>query len=250
MKGILRIKTHEESLRLCSLSQDEENVKKAPKRSKNLRSSQAATLLVNSLTSSSNDRDNHHRSSFVSGDQEDDHDKHHEQKSLLKKSHEKLSPTTNFDSSIVTSISSNRTTLTFGKVAIREFPRVLGDNPSCCGCPIGIGWAHTEGQEISINEYEKHREGNRREVHEMKIPPEVRNDILIDWDITVREIYRRSKEMQEIQRQRSDSLRDYESMVMNNLVGCLKKPLLGTISCKKGICKKKKMKNSFLAEKY
>ena len=68
----------------------------------------------------------------------------------------------------------------FDSVEIREYHRMLSDNPACSGAPIGIGWRYDTKDTIrfDLDEYERCREGLRRTKEELVIPPDVREDML------------------------------------------------------------------------
>ncbi len=127
--------------------------------------------------------------------------------------------------------------LTFGTVTIREYPRIIGDNPSCNGCPVGINWVHIKQVEIAFDDYEIHREGVRRVCSELKIPHDVRHDMMVEWGATTKQIFQVRKEMVEIQKQRMKSAAE------NTLFLAAKEKLRGLIIIKpfKGCCCKPKV---------
>ena len=59
----------------------------------------------------------------------------------------------------------------FSSVTIREYPRILGDNPSCsCGAPVTFDWHYYPQQEYrTLDEYERDFP-HRRHRHQMKLP--------------------------------------------------------------------------------
>lgn len=66
----------------------------------------------------------------------------------------------------------------FGKVTIREYPRILGDNPGCDEGPsLSIGWEYEERSPMPLSDYEslRFRWGFFRE---MKLSREKRKDLL------------------------------------------------------------------------
>mmetsp|Transcript_16418 Transcript_16418/g.23359 ORF Transcript_16418/g.23359 Transcript_16418/m.23359 type:complete len:257 (+) Transcript_16418:69-839(+) len=57
--------------------------------------------------------------------------------------------------------------VSFGSVQLREYPIILGDNPSCSyGPPVTISWDYEEFDSIKIDDYEELR-GERRTMSEM-----------------------------------------------------------------------------------
>ena len=61
---------------------------------------------------------------------------------------------------------SSRSSVSFGEVQLREFVRVVGDNPcvSDRGPPLSIGWAYYEHSSLPLDEYERQqvRHGHRQ----------------------------------------------------------------------------------------
>lgn len=110
-------------------------------------------------------------------------------------------------SSSCSSTSSN--SVRFRNVQIREYGIVLGDNPSCSkGPPVSLGWEYDqEGQqEVLVDVYEKWRVGQRRSMHEMRLPAEVRFGMLREWDVQTRDMKTTESELKEIKTQRLRTL--------------------------------------------
>ncbi len=77
----------------------------------------------------------------------------------------------------------------FAEVEIREYGYTLGDNPSVSsGAPLSILWEPMFTESITVDEYEKLREGDRRMFFELKIPTEVRFERLKDAGMSTMEI--------------------------------------------------------------
>lgn len=71
----------------------------------------------------------------------------------------------------------------FASVQVREYPVVLGDNPSCTsGPPITLAWDHDADAIISctIDEWENERRDYRRSRQEIHVPASVRREWLLD----------------------------------------------------------------------
>ncbi len=97
----------------------------------------------------------------------------------------------------------------FDNVEIREYIVTVGDNPSVSGGPpIGIGWSHLKDREIKVpvDAYENFRDGMRRTLAEMKMPPHIRLKTLREWDASTSEIRRAQKECDLIRRQRFETI--------------------------------------------
>lgn len=57
----------------------------------------------------------------------------------------------------------NSSVVSFQNVEIREYDRILGDNPACMsGPPISLDWSHSEGLIIPMEQYEKVKENKKK----------------------------------------------------------------------------------------
>lgn len=77
--------------------------------------------------------------------------------------------------------------VSFGKVQIRKYERIPGDNPSICfGVPLAIGWAYNEeGEPVSVEEYESKRSPEPKKRDELYVSLRERERILTDdWGIS------------------------------------------------------------------
>ena len=77
--------------------------------------------------------------------------------------------------------------VSFGKVRIRKYERIPGDNPSICfGVPLAIGWAYNEeGEPVSVEEYESKRSPKSKKRDEMYVSLRERERILTDdWGVS------------------------------------------------------------------
>ena len=70
--------------------------------------------------------------------------------------------------------------VSFAKVTVREYGQTLGDQPCASGPPVSLGWEFQDGFATDVEEYEASRQGLRRVGHEMKMPPSVRVQKLLD----------------------------------------------------------------------
>lgn len=79
-------------------------------------------------------------------------------------------------------ISSGVRRVSFARLEIRQYNVVMGDHPYCSqGCSLQLGWDYTDEPSQDVSEYEAHRKP-RRQIHEMKLSPQERHDILLSED--------------------------------------------------------------------
>ena len=81
--------------------------------------------------------------------------------------------------------------VSFDSIEIRQYPRILGDNPSVsCGAPISLSWEYFQDGSVlcSIDDWETMRNGERYEGGAVKVPAGVRKRWLIAAGHTEREI--------------------------------------------------------------
>lgn len=70
------------------------------------------------------------------------------------------------------SFSSNKKTVAFGDVRTRCYNVVMGDHPCCTtGCPLSLGWEHSQAASVSVDDYETTRS-----------PRRTRDDLRTTWD--------------------------------------------------------------------
>jgi len=82
-----------------------------------------------------------------------------------------------------------RRSVGFQTVQVREYERVIGDNPSCSnGAPISIGWRHVSEHSHTMDEYERKRAPYRRTQHDLVLTRQEREEKLIEWNHTFPEI--------------------------------------------------------------
>lgn len=80
--------------------------------------------------------------------------------------------------------------VSFAQVNIREYERIMGDNPSVtCGPPLSLGWRYVpEATTISIDDYEEGK-GSPRQSSEFLVPKVVRERLLKEHaDVSRREM--------------------------------------------------------------
>jgi hypothetical protein len=99
----------------------------------------------------------------------------------------------------------------FHTVEFREYPVILCDNPSASGPPIGLGWEYDpeDTLQAQVDDYEAHRhEDDRRTKSGLRIPPNIREDKLLQAGFSrseIRSVVQMSEKEKE--RRRSSLLR-------------------------------------------
>mmetsp|Transcript_15905 Transcript_15905/g.22427 ORF Transcript_15905/g.22427 Transcript_15905/m.22427 type:complete len:337 (-) Transcript_15905:87-1097(-) len=99
----------------------------------------------------------------------------------------------------------------FHQITIREYERILGDNPAVSsGPPISLGWRYNQDNEVSvdIDDYESAREqqDSRRNREELKLDESERAELLeFEWGYSFGEIRKAQFAAREIRRNRIES---------------------------------------------
>jgi len=106
----------------------------------------------------------------------------------------------------------------FGEVEIRDYCRVLGDNPSCSargGPPVSIGWLYNVNAAVPLDEYEEQRH-NRKNMKELRMKPSLRRHLMETNGFTVSEIEKAAKSAQKSasQRRMSFALSDHDHILL------------------------------------
>ena len=84
--------------------------------------------------------------------------------------------------------------VSFSMVRIREYPYVIGDSPSVStGPPLSIGWESENTVEVTLDEHEHIRIPDRRNLAELKVPSNVRMEMLSKSGFSTREIVQGTK---------------------------------------------------------
>mmetsp|Transcript_25271 Transcript_25271/g.37809 ORF Transcript_25271/g.37809 Transcript_25271/m.37809 type:complete len:309 (+) Transcript_25271:7-933(+) len=121
--------------------------------------------------------------------------------------HEKISAST---AAVADSCSatSSRKSVKFDKVFIRSYNMTIAYHPSCTsGVPVGLSWEYDPQHfEMSVEAYESSRDGNRRSKSQMLIPRDIRVDLLREFNVSMREIFRANDEVERAQRKRMKAL--------------------------------------------
>ena len=99
----------------------------------------------------------------------------------------------------------NSLSVSFNTVKVREYPIILGDNPSVSeGPPLSIDWHYEDVDEFEVEEYESTRPP-RRVTNEMNIPAGIRSKILMRCGFGLKEIAETVKKVQNAKRNRIET---------------------------------------------
>eukprot|EP00551_Chaetoceros_affinis_P012787 CAMPEP_0203667992 /NCGR_PEP_ID=MMETSP0090-20130426/4712_1 /ASSEMBLY_ACC=CAM_ASM_001088 /TAXON_ID=426623 /ORGANISM="Chaetoceros affinis, Strain CCMP159" /LENGTH=461 /DNA_ID=CAMNT_0050532303 /DNA_START=142 /DNA_END=1527 /DNA_ORIENTATION=- len=105
------------------------------------------------------------------------------------------------------SVTTEKLRVRFDQVTVREHYMIAGDNPEIArGPPITIAWKHNHEQTYDFEYFEHRRAPQRRLRTQMKMPPFIREDILIKSGYSYKEIREVTKEAAIIRRQRRRSI--------------------------------------------
>lgn len=102
------------------------------------------------------------------------------------------------ESSSITTLpkSQNKKTVTFSTLEIREYPIVLGNNPSTLRGPsVELGWQPQSNKIIDLESYEESRASNRRTEKQMIMTVSRRVDLLLSHGYTFRQINENTKQL-------------------------------------------------------
>ena len=102
---------------------------------------------------------------------------------------------------------SQRSTVRFGTIQIRQYNVTTSDNPACEEGPgISFGWEYSDGIEIMpIELFESYREGQRLPCDDLYLPPGCRERILKLWNVNDDVIKQTMDERKVIQKQRKET---------------------------------------------
>lgn len=126
----------------------------------------------------------------------------------------------------------------FDKVEFREYPIILGDNPcTTSGPPIGLGWHYDpkDTLEFDVDSYETQRylSGIRRTKQDLRMPPEVRIDMVLNAGHSFQEIQSATQRVKEDQERRIASLRYRRYDVILERAEKIKKGVIKRMPAKK-----------------
>ncbi|KAL3928021.1 MAG: hypothetical protein SGBAC_012828, partial [Bacillariaceae sp.] len=83
--------------------------------------------------------------------------------------------------------SQKKSAVGFANIHIREYPIIVGDNPSIMtGTPITIDWKHVDEFDCSIDDYEQQKPKSRNML-ELRLPARNRDEILKGQGFSLKE---------------------------------------------------------------
>jgi len=128
--------------------------------------------------------------------------------------------------------------VSFDAVEIREYNRILTDNPATSnGPPIGLGWVYFPEDTITLDldTYESYQCDLRRSRRELTIPSVVREEILLSEGYTRSEIAKVVRETRKIRERRNISFHHQKYDKIDERVEELKRAIKSTpMICTKG----------------
>lgn len=98
--------------------------------------------------------------------------------------------------------------ISFDVVEIREYNRILSDNPATTsGPPVGLGWKYSPDETIKIDleTYESYQCNARRSKRELAIPSYVREEMLLEEGYSRGEIAKTVRQIRKIREKRNVS---------------------------------------------
>ena len=102
----------------------------------------------------------------------------------------------------ITTAVAPKSSVQFSTITVRDYPRIMGDNPaSSAGPSVSIGWQHESEITVSLEEYETIR-GPRRWGREMIIPVKIREELLREVGYSRAEIVKGIRDLNIVRGQR------------------------------------------------
>ena len=134
--------------------------------------------------------------------------------------------------------------VSFSTVCIREYDRILGDNPSCsCGPSISIGWEFEDEEILPVDEWESWRE-MEREPERLVLCREEREDILLDLGYTHKDIAQAVRDIVKTKNKRRQTIHNLRASGVEELVESAGRKVRSIRKVKNLFGKKKKKKRS------
>ena len=113
---------------------------------------------------------------------------------------------------------SRRTRVSFSEVQVRQYERILSDNPACQSGPsLGIGWKYNRAGIIDVDSYESKRGIPRNHV-ELTMPRHVRENILKDWGYEQKDVADMVRNILKVKNQRRQTINNLGAADMEEAV--------------------------------
>jgi len=125
----------------------------------------------------------------------------------------------NDDTSLSSTESVGRTSaIQFTTIEVREFNRILGDNPACSrGPPVSLDWDYTDTETLSLDEYETNRIP-RRPTKKLVMSTRTRRTIMSNQlGYTRDEIIEAENSMKKIQKNRRKTTKENPTLFKTRL---------------------------------
>jgi hypothetical protein len=130
--------------------------------------------------------------------------------------------------------------VSFSTVSVREYQRILGDNPSCsCGPSIGIGWKFDSEDSFSVNQWEDWRQ-EERDATLLVLCREEREELLLELGYNQKVIAQAVRDIIKIKNKRRQTIHNLEAMAVEEMMESATKKLKSVR--KRGIFGKRKKK--------
>ena len=111
-------------------------------------------------------------------------------------------------------------TVRFSDITIREYPMILGDNPSVsCGPPVTIDWQHSSEAHLPLDKYMHSLPFFPRERCQMVMPAFLREDIVSNSGYQYSDIINTMYEIDLIKTQRFIALKSGVRVKIMNMIG-------------------------------
>ncbi|CAB9499836.1 expressed unknown protein [Seminavis robusta] len=115
------------------------------------------------------------------------------------------------DSSGAFDKSPGSTLIQFSVVEIREFERVVGDNPSCSsGVPVSIGWNHGKTFKMDLEDFEKARPPRRSQM-DLVLTRGERHRLLVEWGASGQDVIEAIRMIIRVKNQRRQTVNNLGS---------------------------------------
>lgn len=115
--------------------------------------------------------------------------------------------------------------VSFSTVSVREYQRILGDNPSCsCGPSIGIGWEFDSEDSFSVNQWEDWRQ-EERDATLLVLCREEREELLMELGYNQKVIAQAVRDIIKIKNKRRQTIHNLEAMAVEEMMESATKKL-------------------------